>query len=158
MNLGLKNKVALITGSSKGLGFATAKQLVKEGARVILCSSSEENILRAIEALQLLAIDPSYVTGGVLDLSSAVAIRGFVEEQASLHNGLDIVVTNTAGPKAGGFQDSELNDLTPDQLEVTYKQLTEQKAQYFEQQKRQRTLQTKVFYKFGNHQLFLHFY
>ncbi|MBB1454042.1 AAA family ATPase [Pseudoalteromonas sp. SG43-5] len=39
---------------------------------------------------------------------------------------------------------SELNDLTPDQLEVTYKQLTQQKAQYFEQQKRQRTLQTKV--------------
>jgi len=39
---------------------------------------------------------------------------------------------------------TELNDLTPEQLEVTYKQLNDQKAQYFEQQKRQRTLQTKV--------------
>ena len=44
MNLGLNNKVALILASSKGLGLACAKVFYSEGANVIICSRSKENL------------------------------------------------------------------------------------------------------------------
>jgi 3-oxoacyl-[acyl-carrier protein] reductase len=47
MELGLKNKNALVLASSKGLGFACAKGLYKEGANVVICSRSKENLENA---------------------------------------------------------------------------------------------------------------
>ena len=47
MDMGLKNKVALVLASSKGLGFACAKGLYEEGANVIICSRSKENLIKA---------------------------------------------------------------------------------------------------------------
>ena len=51
MDLGLKKKVALITGSSKGLGLATAQILLNEGARVMINSRHQENINSALDKL-----------------------------------------------------------------------------------------------------------
>lgn len=112
MNLGLENLVALVTGSSKGLGFATAKQLAKEGAKVIICSSNEDNVKHAIEHIQQGIENPNNVTGSVLDLSDTNTIQAFIDQHASVHNGLDIVITNTAGPRGGEFHDFELADVT----------------------------------------------
>lgn len=112
MNLGLKNKVALITGSSKGLGFATAKQLAKEGAKVIISSSNEDNVKHTIAAIQQEIDNPDNVTGSVLNLSDINSIKNFVDQHAAQQGGLDIIITNTAGPKAGKFIDFSLADVT----------------------------------------------
>ena len=52
MDLGLKNKVAVVTGASKGIGFGIAKELVGEGARVAICSSNQERIESAAQKLR----------------------------------------------------------------------------------------------------------
>ncbi len=52
MELGIKGKTALVTGASAGLGLATAKELAKEGARLILNSRSEENLKKAASAFE----------------------------------------------------------------------------------------------------------
>ncbi len=51
MDLGLADKTALITGGSKGIGLACAKALLAEGARVAICSRSQENIDKALSEL-----------------------------------------------------------------------------------------------------------
>lgn len=112
MNIGLKNKIVLITGSSKGLGFATAKQLAKEGAKVIISSSNEANVKDAVINIQKDIENPNNVTGAALDLSNTKDIKAFVEQQASLYNGIDILITNTAGPKSGELDSIELSDVT----------------------------------------------
>ena len=52
MDLGLKDKVALITGSSRGLGFAAARSLATEGCRVMLTARGTETLVRAVNELQ----------------------------------------------------------------------------------------------------------
>ncbi len=53
MDMGLKNKVALVLASSKGLGFACAKELYEEGANIIICSRSKQNLSKAKEAIEV---------------------------------------------------------------------------------------------------------
>ncbi len=52
MDLGLQDKVALVVASSTGLGFAAARQLAKEGAKVALCARSAEKLAAAEAALK----------------------------------------------------------------------------------------------------------
>ena len=53
MDMGLKDKVAMVLASSKGLGLACAKGLYKEGANVVICSRSAENLEKAKEAIDI---------------------------------------------------------------------------------------------------------
>ncbi|MFX1237285.1 MAG: SDR family NAD(P)-dependent oxidoreductase, partial [Promethearchaeota archaeon] len=53
MDLGLKNKVAIVMAASKGLGFACAKELYIEGANVVICSRSEENLKKALKKIKI---------------------------------------------------------------------------------------------------------
>ena len=55
MDLALKDKVALVTGSSKGLGFASARALIEEGCRVTICARGEAGLADAAAALKALA-------------------------------------------------------------------------------------------------------
>lgn len=102
MNLGLKNKVAIVLGASKGLGKACAKTLAMEGARVVI-GSREEKILkdtaRELEketGSELLAV-PTDVTAPK-DLENIVAVT--VEKFGRI----DILVNNAGGPPAGKFE------------------------------------------------------
>lgn len=96
MDLGLNGKRALVTGASRGLGYATAKTLSAEGARVALNSRGGDKLRAAAEELGGVAI-PADIT------EPGAAERVIAETVASL-GGLDILITNAGGPPAGAFE------------------------------------------------------
>ncbi len=103
MNLGLEQKVALVLASSKGLGLACAKGLYEEGARVVICSRSKENL---VNAKNLLEHSPSIVKNNkvmyiVSDLSQEEQLKDLVDKVMKEHGRLDILVHNAGGPPSG---------------------------------------------------------
>ncbi len=108
MNLGLNGKIALITGASRGLGFATAVLLASEGARVAINSRNAaelENARQKIESAT--GADVIAIPADVSAPESAQQIVGSVVER---WNGLDILITNSGGPPAGKFDAFSLAD------------------------------------------------
>jgi len=103
MDLGIKNKVALITGASSGLGFAAALELAREGAKIAINSRSAENLKEAGKKIQ------SETGQEPLELAGDLTNEGFTEElveKTISHFGrLDILVSNAGGPPAGLFMD-----------------------------------------------------
>jgi len=97
MDLGLKGRRALVLGASSGLGYASASQLVKEGARVAICSRDEGRIRDA--AKRMGAALP--VTA---DLTKPGATKALVEKVIGELGGVDILVVNTGGPPKGGIE------------------------------------------------------
>jgi 3-oxoacyl-[acyl-carrier protein] reductase len=106
MDLGLKNKVAMVGGASKGLGFAVARALAAEGAQVSIASRDAAAITRAADAIagdtagQVLAV--------AADLGKADAIAAWHAATMARFGGIDLLFANTGGPPAGnalGFDD-----------------------------------------------------
>lgn len=102
MNLGLKDKIALVTGASRGLGYATALMLAHEGCRVAVNSRSEENANAAAE--KIASETGTQVIGLAGDVSEAGVSETVVAAAVEALGGLDILVTNTGGPPAGPFE------------------------------------------------------
>ncbi|MGE5815097.1 MAG: SDR family NAD(P)-dependent oxidoreductase [Acidobacteriota bacterium] len=100
MDLGLTNKAALITGSSRGLGFASARALVQEGCRVCLCARGEEQLLKAGAELASVAGAADRVTVVRADLSTPKGAEDVVAHAVAVLGGLDIVINNV-GRAAG---------------------------------------------------------
>ena len=99
MDLGLKNKVAMVGGASKGLGFAVARALAAEGAQVSIASRDAKAIETAAEAIE-------QATGGDVlatsaDLSKADAIAQWHSATIERFGGVDLLFANTGGPPAG---------------------------------------------------------
>ena len=102
MDLRLKDKVALLTGASRGLGFATARQLALEGCKVAINSRDPGKLQEAAARLK-------QETGSVaLQLPGDVTDPGLpavlVEKTNEFFGGLDILVTNAGGPPPGKFE------------------------------------------------------
>ena len=102
MDLGIAGRRAIVPASSGGLGYATAAALVEAGVRVAICSRSEERIHAAAARLGELAVPL------VADVSTEAGAVGFVREATELLGGVDILVTNGAGPPAGTFATTDL--------------------------------------------------
>jgi NAD(P)-dependent dehydrogenase (short-subunit alcohol dehydrogenase family) len=99
----LANNVALVTGSSRGIGFATAQMLTELGARVIV--SSENKVETAESAARLGAIPME------CDMADPAAIEGLPGRIEALESGLDILVANAAIPgKPGPLADLDFDD------------------------------------------------
>ncbi len=96
MDLGLKGKRALVLGSSSGLGFAVAKGLAEEGAKVAICSRSKERSEKAASQV------PDSIPL-VADIKGRGEGARLVRETVSAFGGIDILVTNTGGPPTGPF-------------------------------------------------------
>jgi 3-oxoacyl-[acyl-carrier protein] reductase len=96
MDLGLNGKRALVTGASRGLGYATAKALAAEGARVALNSRDEAKLRAAAKGLGGVAVPA--------DITEPGAAERVVAEAVEKLGGLDILITNAGGPSAGGFE------------------------------------------------------
>ena len=103
MDLGLEGRAALVGGASKGIGKAIATQLLKEGAAVMICSRSEENLAAAAEVMRAETGQDAEYT--LCDMSSADDIKRTVKAAAEKLGRLDIVVNNAGGPPTGTFQD-----------------------------------------------------
>ncbi len=98
----LQNKVTVITGGSRGIGFATAEAFLKEGAKVIVTASSQANADKA--AAKLLEKHPGSVVGGISpDLSSLESVRSAFEAIVQQYGSLDILVNNAGVSESTPF-------------------------------------------------------
>jgi 3-oxoacyl-[acyl-carrier protein] reductase len=111
MDLGLKDKVALIAGASKGLGYAVAHALAAEGAIVSISSRDEAAITGA--AARIERETGAKVLAMPVDVRSLDAIDRWVKTTAERFGGIDALMTNSGGPPAGAavaFDDKAWQD------------------------------------------------
>ncbi len=100
MDLQLRDKVAIVTGSSKGLGLASATALVEEGARVTICARGDAALQTAAVRLRTLAGRDDAVLAVNADVSTAEGAAEVVARTVETFGRLDILVNNVG--KAGG--------------------------------------------------------
>jgi 3-oxoacyl-[acyl-carrier protein] reductase len=106
VDLGLREKTALVGASSKGLGLASALALAREGARVAICARGEEALQAA--AAQIREQTGAEVLAVAADLNDGGEIERVVDETVARFGGLDVLVNNSGGPERGVF--AELDD------------------------------------------------
>jgi 3-oxoacyl-[acyl-carrier protein] reductase len=106
MDLGLKDRVAIVAASSRGLGKACAWELAREGARVVVSARDAECL--AATAAEIGAETGAEVAAIQTDLTVAAQIRRLVDETLQRFGRVDILVANNGGPPAGYFD--ELDD------------------------------------------------
>lgn len=96
MDLHLKNKVIVITGGTAGIGKACALEFLKEGANVIVCSRSEENIQVFLTEMQQKGFSPSAFS---VDVSKEDEIQAFFETVGKTYGSIDVLCNNAGiGP------------------------------------------------------------
>lgn len=109
MDLGLQDRVYIVTGASRGLGFATAQQLVADGARVVVTSRTEESANAAASQLG---------TGAVAlaaDNSDPATASRLVEAAFTHFGRLDGILISVGGPPAGSAE-----SITDDQWQTAF--------------------------------------
>lgn len=102
MDLQLKGKRALVTGASRGLGYAAALGLAGEGCHVALNSRNIDNATQAAKNITQKTGSPAVPIPG--DVSQARDVEKMVEQAVTTLGGLDMLVTNSGGPPAGKFE------------------------------------------------------
>lgn len=98
MDLGLKDRVAIVTGGSRGIGRAIALGLASEGCNVAICARGEEKLREAEAELTAKGVRALAMP---LDVSDGAAIDAFVAHTAAGLGGIDILVNNAGGSKQG---------------------------------------------------------
>jgi NAD(P)-dependent dehydrogenase (short-subunit alcohol dehydrogenase family) len=109
MNLGLRGKVALVTGGSRGIGKAVAKSLLDEGCSVAICGRNAD---RLNEAVGELSGGGARVLGIMADTTDAAAVTRFVNEAVAAFGRIDVLVNN-----AGTHIRATVETTTPDILD-----------------------------------------
>jgi 3-oxoacyl-[acyl-carrier protein] reductase len=94
MDLQLLNKIALVTGSSRGLGFASAQALIQEGCRVAICARGDERLHQAAAELRAKASASDQVLPIQADVSTADGVEKLIAKTVDSLGGLDILVNN----------------------------------------------------------------
>ena len=96
MDLGLRDKVALVAASSQGLGLAVAEELAAEGVKLIMCARGEETLRKASDSIVASAGVETLAVAG--DLTSIDDIERIVNSGLERFGRIDILVTNSGGP------------------------------------------------------------
>jgi 3-oxoacyl-[acyl-carrier protein] reductase len=104
----MMNKIALVTAASKGIGYSTARRLVKEGYKVVISSSNENNLKDASEKLskEFNTTVPYFVC----DLHNANEIKSMFKKVIDLYGTIHVLVNNCGGPSAGYFENISEED------------------------------------------------
>ena len=110
MDLQLEGKAALVTGSSRGLGLASALALAGEGCRVCICARGEERLARAADALRQRAGADDRVLAVRGDLTSTDDIAMIVRRTAETFGRLDVLVNNVGRAGGGGLLEATDED------------------------------------------------
>jgi 3-oxoacyl-[acyl-carrier protein] reductase len=114
MDLGLKDKVALVAAGSRGLGRAVAEELAAEGASLVLCAREAQTLSETTAAIA--ETYGAHVLAVPADVTVVDDIKRVVESGNERFGRIDILVTNAGGPPAGRF-----DQLTRDQWERAIK-------------------------------------
>ena len=93
MDINLKDKVAVITGGTEGIGYATAELFAKEGAQVAICSRSQEKVERAVGQLESQGLK---VFGQSVDVSDRERLFAFADDVEKKYGGIDVWVSNAS--------------------------------------------------------------
>src|SRR5918993_1025830 len=104
MDLGLAGKVAIVTGGSRGLGFAAAKALVAEGAHLVVCARGAEALKSAAEDLQAAAASGGRVTFVVADVSTEAGNQKVVDAALKEFGRIDVLVNNVGTAQGAGLE------------------------------------------------------
>jgi 3-oxoacyl-[acyl-carrier protein] reductase len=106
MDFGLRDRVALVAAASRGIGFASARELAREGARVFLCSRDGD---RASDAARRIHDETgTEVTGLSADVTNDEDVARLVQTAMEAAGHIDICVTNAGGPPATTFDETDL--------------------------------------------------
>ncbi len=107
MDLGLAGKVAIVTGSSRGIGLGIAMRLAEEGANVVVCARGAEDLEQAVEG----SAGPGRLVGVVGDVATPDGAAAVVEAARENFDALDIVVNNVGASGARTFTEMDAADL-----------------------------------------------
>ncbi|MFK4688077.1 SDR family oxidoreductase [Streptomyces pristinaespiralis] len=116
MDLGLADRTIVVTGGSSGVGLATVRALLEEGARVATCGRDADRLDKAAARL---GAAPGRLLTGVCDVRDAAAVRGFVWRAAEEFGGIDGLVNNAGQSRMKGLEESTAEDWR-DELELKF--------------------------------------
>jgi NAD(P)-dependent dehydrogenase (short-subunit alcohol dehydrogenase family) len=109
--LDLKNRTALITGGTKGIGYAIAEALIKAGANVYVCSRTREDVESAVQQLS----EHGTAAGKLCDVRVEEQVRNVIQSCEKRFGGVDILVNN-----AGiGLNGKTVEEISPDEFRET---------------------------------------
>ena len=93
MDLGIKGKVAIVTGGTKGIGRAIVETFANEGANVAFCARNADEVAETEKSLTAKGVKAK---GTALDVGDAKALRKWVEDTAKEFGGIDMAVANVS--------------------------------------------------------------
>lgn len=107
MELGLKDKIAMVTGASRGIGRAIALGLAQEGCKLAICSRNIDELRRAAEEIRAHGAETLEVA---VDMTKRGDINKFVDSAAERFGGVDILINNVGGAVSGKFTETTDED------------------------------------------------
>jgi len=93
MDLGLKDKKAIVTGGTRGIGRGIAETLADEGCDVAVCARTEDAVIETVDSLKAKGVN---ATGRAFDVADAPALKAWVAAVGAEFGGLDIYVSNVS--------------------------------------------------------------
>ncbi len=107
MDLHLKDKIALVTGGSRGIGRTTALCFAEEGCKLGICARGQEGLDRALEEIRARGVEAFGTTADVAEKGEA---ERFVNEAVEALGGIDILINNVGGSSGRIFEESSDDD------------------------------------------------
>lgn len=106
MDLGLRDRVAVVTGSSRGLGLAIARTLASEGCVVCLCGRTESTLAQARRDVAIRAVGDERVIAIAADVSTPDGVKSVIDGTIAAFGGIDILVNNVGLARGATITDT----------------------------------------------------